>query len=162
MANKREVKVRRMVDADLPRVNQIDSLLFGEERVPTWPFSFETYWKIYRPKLSFVAEVEGIVAGFVVGNIVKEEHSQSIVKLIYTAERSAGRGQVGWMDMIGISPEYQHRGIGRALVEAFHEECKRNNATMRGIARESDERLKNFLVGLGFKKWDVATYEKDM
>jgi ribosomal protein S18 acetylase RimI-like enzyme len=62
--------------------------------------------------------------------------------------------------MIGINPEYQHRGIGRALIEAFHAECKRNNAVMRGVARESDERLNNFLVAMGFRKWDIATYEK--
>jgi hypothetical protein len=31
---------------------------------------------------------------------------------------------------------------------------------MRGIARESDERLKNFLVAMGFRKGDIATYEK--
>ncbi len=159
--DKGEVKIRRMVDADLPRVNYIDRLLFGEERVPTWPFSFEAYWQIHHPGLSFVAEVEGEVAGFLVGNIVQEEHSQSINRLSHTIADFSRHRLVGWIDMLGIDPKYQHRGIGRALVEAFHEECKRNNAPMRGIAREDDEKLKSFLVSLGFRKWEITTYEKD-
>ncbi|MFC1939831.1 GNAT family N-acetyltransferase [Chloroflexota bacterium] len=69
--------------------------------------------------------------------------------------------RVGWIDMIGIRPNSQQRGIGRALVEAFQNECRRNNATMRAVIREDDERHKNFTVALGFKKWEVAAYEKE-
>ncbi|MDP3879323.1 MAG: GNAT family N-acetyltransferase [Dehalococcoidales bacterium] len=156
-----EVKIRGMVDDDLPRVHEIDRLLFGEERVPTWPFSFETYWEIYHPKLSFVAEVDGRVVGFLVGNIVQEEHSQSILRLTHLAGRYSRDRQVGWIDMMGILPDYQHRQIGRKLVEAFQQECQHTNAPIRGIVRDNDEKLRNFLIKAGFKKWDIATYEKD-
>ncbi len=159
--NKQHPTVRKMVDDDLPRVNYIDNLLLGEDRVLTWPFTFETYWRIFPPKLRYVAEVDGEVVGFVVGNIAQEERSQSVLRLTYEQERHSGHRLTGWIDMIGIHPDYQHRGIGRALIEAFGEECKRNNAIMRGIAREGDEKLQRFLVGLGFKKWDVAIFEKE-
>jgi len=159
--NHSEVEIRKMLDSDLPRVNAIDSSLFDKERVPTWPFSFEVYWRVYRPDISFVARVEGEVAGFIVGNIVEEGHGQSIMRLSHTIADFSRHRWVGWIDMIGIDPAYQHRGIGRKLVDAFHEECKRSNAVMRGIARESDERLNNFLVAMGFKKWDIVYYEKD-
>lgn len=159
--DKSEVQIRKMVEADLPKVNAIDGLLFDKERAPTWPFSFEAYWRVYRPDLSFVAELEDEAVGFVVGNIVEEEHSQSITRVLHSTGDSSRHRWVGWIDMIGIHPGYQHRGIGRKLVAAFHEECKWNNAIMRGVARESDERLNNFLVALGFKKWDMITYEKE-
>lgn len=158
---KRDFKIRGMVDLDLPRVSEIDHLLFGEERVPTWPFSFEAYWSLYHPELSFVAEVGGRVAGFIVGTMVEEEHSQSVLSLRHTIDRPSRHRKVGWIDMIGIDPAYQHMGIGRALVEAFDEECKRSDAVMRGIARESDERLRNFLASIGFKKSDLIVYERD-
>lgn len=156
------VKVRRMVEGDLPRVNDIDRLLFDEERVPTWPFSFEAYWRIYRPELSFVAELKGEVVGFLVGSIEKEERSQTIFSWAHRVAPPSRHQKIGWIDMIGIRPDCQHRGIGRSLVAAFHDECKRNNAMMRSIIREDDERLKNFVVALGFKKWEIATYEKDL
>ena len=159
--NNGEIKVRRMVDADLPRVNEIDRLLFGEKRVPTWPFSFENYWRIHGPRISFVAELDGEVVGFLAGSIVQEERSQSIFNLRYGIQDFSRGRQVGWIDMIGIHPEYQNRKIGRALVDAFHEECKRNNAVTRGIANEGDERLQNFLSALGFRRWEIVTYEKD-
>jgi len=159
--NKVDIKIRRMIESDLPRVNEMDRLLFGKERVPTWPFSFEAYWRVYRPGLSFIAELGEQVVGFVVGNIIQEEHHQSIINLRHTVDRLSQHQQAGWIDMIGIHPEHQNRGIGRSLIEAFYQECKRNNAVMMGIAKESDEKLKNFLVALGFKKSDVVTYEKN-
>jgi len=162
MAGKKgDVKIRRMVEFDLPRVNEIDNLLFGEERVPSWPFSFESYWALYHPELSFVAEAGGRVAGFIVGTMVEEEHSQSITSLRHTIDRPPRHRKVGWIDMIGIDLGYQHMGIGRALVEAFDEECKRRDAVMGGIVRESDERLRNFLTAVGFERSDLVFYQRE-
>ena len=157
---KGDVHIRKMVEADLPNMMRIDRLLLDEERTPTWSFSFESYWQVCRPDIHFIAEVEGEIVGFVVGTIVEQEHNQSITTLSHTLTDFHRHQWIGWIDMIGINPSYQRGGIGRTLVEAFHAECKRNNAVMRGVAREGDERLKNFLVALGFRKWDIATYEK--
>ncbi len=162
MAKTGEAKVRKMTDADLPRVNEIDRLLYGEERVPTWPFSFEAYWGIHRPRLSFVAEVDGVIVGFLVGNIVQEEHSQSIFRLARMSGPQPQRQKVGWMDMIGIHPDYQRRSVGRLLIEAFTEQCKRNNAPVRGVVKEGDERLEKFMESLGFKKQETAVFEKEV
>ncbi len=156
-----DIKIRRMVENDLPKVNEIDLSIFGEERAPTWSFSFEAYWSVFRPKTSFVAESNGEIVGFLSGVIEKEERSQSIFSHVHRLGPHTRGRQVGWIDMIGIRRDYQRKGIGHLLVEAFHNECKRSNATMRAIVREDDERLKNFVVASGFKKWEVATYEKD-
>lgn len=162
MAEKKsDVKIRRMVAVDLPRVNAIDRLLFGEERVPTWPFSFESYWALYHPDIRFVAEAEGRVVGFIVGTVVEEEHSQSVLNLRHTITPPSRHRNVGWVDMVGIEPEYQRREIGRALGEAFYEECKRCDAVMRVIIRESDGRLRNFLESVGFRSSDVVIYEME-
>ena len=162
MANgNREVKIRKMVDADLVRINEIDSLLFGEKRVRTWPFPFKNYWDIYGPGVSFVAEVERQVVGFLAGNIVGQERSQSILDLMHTIGRSSRYQKIGWIDMVGILPDFQNKQIGRALVEAFHKECQRNEAPIRIITRGDDIRLADFLVKLGFRKWETTVYEKD-
>jgi hypothetical protein len=49
-----EVIVREMVDSDLPRLNEIDRMIQGEDRVTTWPYSLETYRSIYNPNLTLV------------------------------------------------------------------------------------------------------------
>jgi ribosomal protein S18 acetylase RimI-like enzyme len=156
-----EAKIRTMVDSDLPRVNEIDRMLTGDERVPTWPFSFETYWNVHKPRLSLVAEVSGKVMGFVVGTIAEVEQSQSVLNLRHTIERPTTHRKVGWIDMIGIDPAAQHMGVGRGLVNAFCEECRREDAVAKGIAKEHDARLRSFLSAAGFKPTDLVVYEKD-
>ena len=159
--NNNAVTARRMTHDDLMQVNQIDSQLFGEQRVPTWPFSFDTYWNIYGPGVSFVAEVNGQVVGFLAGTIVQQERSQSLIDMMHSESRSSRYPKIGYIDMIGIRPEFQNKQVGRALVNAFFEECRENGAAVRANIKESDERLSKFLVRMGFKKWETATYEKE-
>ena len=156
-----EVQVRRMTHDDLMKVNQIDRLLFGDQRVPTWPFSFETYWNMYGPGVSFVAEVNGQLVGFLAGTITPQERSHSIIDMMHSVARASRYPKIGWIDMIGILPEFQNKQVGRALVTAFYEECKRNGASARAHVKEGDTRLSSFLVRMGFNKWETATYEKD-
>jgi ribosomal protein S18 acetylase RimI-like enzyme len=155
-----DVTVRRMIPSDLPRVNEIDRVLFGEARLPTFPFSFEAYWAEYRPDIRIVIEVAGQVAGFIVGSVVVEEHSSSILSLRHAADRPPRYSQVGWIDMVGVHPGYQHSGIGRRLVDAFCEECKRLNIGVRGVAAENDVGLRRFLGQAGFTSGEMVVYEK--
>ncbi len=158
--NKEDIKIRRMVENDLPRVNEIDRSLFDKGRVTTWPFSFENYWVVYRPKLRFIAELKGKVVGFLVGVIGKEERSRSMFSHAFRAGPLYRGNRVGWIDMLGIREDYWHRGVGRSLIEAFQNECKRKNARMRINVRDDDKELEKFLVGCGFVKSEIATYRK--
>jgi len=158
--NKGDIKIRRMVEEDLPRVNEIDRSLFSKGRVTTWPFPINAYLEVYRPKLRFVAELKGEVVGFLVGTIGKEERSRSMFSHTFRVGPLYRGNQVGWIDMIGIREDCWHRGIGRSLVEAFQDECKRKNARMRINVRDNDKELEKFLVGCGFVKSEIATYRK--
>lgn len=158
---KAEVKIRTLVETDLPRVNEIDRMLFGSERVPTWPFSFETYWTVHKPTIRLVADVGGKVVGFIVGTITEVEQTQSVLNLRHTIERPSTHRRIGWIDLVGIDPHSQHIGVGRALVNAFSEECRRADAVTKGIAKENDSRLRAFLAGAGFKPTDLVVYERD-
>ncbi len=158
--NKGDIKIRRMVEDDLPRVNEVDRSLFNKGRVTTWPFTLDAYLEVYHPKLSFVAELKGEVVGFLVGIIGKEERSRSMFSRTFRVGPLRRGNQVGWIDMIGIREDCWHRGIGRALVEAFQNDCKRKNARMRINVRDNDKELEEFLVGLGFVKSEIVTYRK--
>ena len=81
--------------------------------------------------------------------------------MMHSATRSTRYPKIGYIDMIGISTEFQNKNVGRALVNAFIEECKHSGATVRAHIKESDERLSKFLAKMGFKKWETATYEKE-
>ncbi|MFC1984457.1 GNAT family N-acetyltransferase [Chloroflexota bacterium] len=158
--NEKGIKIRKMVEDDLPRVNAIDRSLFSEGRVTTWPFPIDAYLEVYHPKLSFVAELEGELVGFLMGVIKKEERSRSIFSQVHRVTPASRGRRVGWIDMVGIRHKHWHKGVARALVEAFQNECKRKNAIMRINVRYKDKDLKEFLVALGFKRWGIITYQK--
>ena len=66
----------------------------------------------------------------------------------------------GWIDMIGVMPVHQGLGIGRKLVEAFCEECERNEVKPNVIIREDDERLTKFWTSVGFCRGKLISFEK--
>lgn len=143
-----EAIIRRMTDADLPYIKGIDQMLSGQERATSWPVEAETLWAVYRPLLSFVAESNGKVVGFILGDIRGVEYATSV------------SGISGWIDMMGVDPRYQRHGIGRSLIEAFCEECQRNQVKARVMIRDDDERLKKLWQAAGFKRGKLIDYEK--
>ncbi len=160
-SDKDKVQMRPMLETDLASVYAVDRLLFARERTPTWPFTFESYYLVYHPEIRFVAEIGEDIVGFIVGNVVEEEHNQSVTSLRHTMADFDRHRWIAWIDMIGIDPSHQGKGIGRGLVDAFHDECRSRNAVMRAVSRDADDRLKSFLEAMGFKRWDIVYYEKE-
>jgi len=142
---KEEINIRRMTEGDLQGIKDIDRALVGPERALSWPLEVEAEWWVYRPSLNFVAEVDGEVVGFLLGDIRGAE---------YRTDMS------GWIDMIGVAPENQHKGIGQRLVEAFCEECWRNEVKARVIIREDDQHLIGFWTSVGFQRGNLVSYER--
>jgi ribosomal protein S18 acetylase RimI-like enzyme len=158
--NRGTIKIRKMDEKDLASVNAVDHSISGKGRVTTWPFSFETYWRIYQPKIVFVAELNGEVSGFISGYIEKEERSKYLIRQPHELDNSLKESNIGWIEMMGVRPDCWHKGIGRRLIEAFNNECKKINATMRIIVRDDDEELTAFLRNVEFRKSELTTYEK--
>ena len=154
-------KIRKMVGADLPQVNEIDHLLLGQGRMPAWPFSFEAYWSVFHPELTFVAEMNGQIEGFLVGYIKPEEETRSVLKRADAqVAPPSNHGRVGWIEMTGVHPRSQHQGIGQTLTLAFVEECQRQHAIVNCLVPGSDPTLSKFYSSLGFKRWDGVIYTK--
>lgn len=142
---KGEIKIRDMTEGDLPKVKEIDRALVGPERALSWPLRVEAHWWVYRPLLNFVAEANGEVVGFLLGDIRGAEYGTDIS---------------GWIDMMGVAPRHQRRGIARRLVETFCRECQRHRVKTRVIIREDDQRLVGFWTAVGFQKGKLVSYEK--
>lgn len=157
---KEEIQIRKIVEADLKIVTEIEQLLHDEARKQIWPFSFQAYWDIYHPEVNFVAELDGNVVGFVVGKIIKGDTRRSVFNRLHTGEPSLPHEWIGWVDMVGIRPEHHYKGIGQMLMDAFYQECKRHNAVMRTVLYDNEEGFRSFLTRIGFKESNVVIYEK--
>ncbi|MFC1921368.1 GNAT family N-acetyltransferase [Chloroflexota bacterium] len=157
------LKVRKMTENDLAGINEVDNSLRGKQRVTTWPFSFDTYWRVYEPELCYVAELDGKIAGFIAGVIEEEERSKFLVGHLRTSDiPSSDSPKVGWIEMMGVDSDHWGKGTGLALLDAFTEECRKNGASIRTVVREDDDRLKEFFGKRGFKRSDYISYNKEV
>jgi len=142
---KGELRIRKMTEADLPKIKDIDKELVGPHRSISWPLRVEAHWWVYRGLPNFVAEVDGEVVGFILGDVRGVEYGTEVG---------------GWIDMMGVTSKHQSKGIGRKLVEAFCAECQQQKVKVRVVVVGDDKRLVKFWTSVGFCKGNLVSYEK--
>jgi GNAT superfamily N-acetyltransferase len=140
------IVVRRMVDDDMPKLEVVGRSLIGFPRPMPWQMEAEAEDKVYRPTMNFVAELDGVVVGFLLGDIRS---------LWY------GNDMGGWIHMVVVHRNYRHLGIGRRLVEAFCEVCEQKKVDAQVLLRDGDEHLRSFYKFRGFGNGDKVTLEKE-
>ena len=137
--NRNTVKIRRLVSsditptlgiwwADIPEKEMVASQLHG-------PLD-----------LSFIAEYEGILIGFILAN------------LVYAGLPMTGSGVIF---LIAVNPEYQKHGIGTLLINALEQHCKsRGIKTIRAIIPKNDTKIIKYFSNAGFSQTDLINYDK--
>jgi len=103
-----KVKIRVLNENDLDAVVKIDKKVLGKERREYWKRKI-VYTDIY-PRPALVAELENKVVGFIMGYVSGWEFGVP--------------DTTGWIDTLGVDPEYQRRGIGKILFQALIENFK--------------------------------------
>lgn len=96
------VLVRTMREADLDAVVAIDAAATGRRRPRYFALMVERAVKQAELQISLIAELEGQVAGFVIGSVYYGEFG--------LAEPTAS------IDAIGVDPRFRGRHAGRALM----------------------------------------------
>jgi len=98
--------------------------------------------------LSFVSEINGQVAGFI------------LARLAYVGEPVT---EVGLVQILGVDPDYQRQGIATKLVNAMLERCKsRGIKTVRVTVNERDSQLRGFFQRMGFRRGQLIDYSKTL
>ena len=139
------IKIRIMEEADFATIIELDKKLSGKERSTSWPQKVTSHLQTYSPAVCHVAEIEGKIVGFILGDLRGAE-----VALPLSC----------WVDIVGIDPEYHRKGIGTRLIDAFEKECKRNQVKMRLIINENDKDVIKFLTSMGFHRGKLINYER--
>jgi ribosomal protein S18 acetylase RimI-like enzyme len=142
---KTKIRVRPMEPADIDSVLAIDRKITGMRRAATYTdLLIGDLGKI--PDLSFVAEVNGEVQGFL------------LARRAYFGEPFT---EVGLIQILGVDPDYWRQGIASQLINALVEtsQSKKLNA-VRIMVDESDNQLQALFSHMGFKRGKLIDYTK--
>lgn len=132
-----KIQIRPMRVDDLEAIVEIDRKIIGKARPDYWK-------KIVVPNdqypfSSLVAELEGKVIGFIVGEV--------------SGGKFGVPDTVGWLTTIGVDPDYQHRGVARKLSETFIQNLKSVGVSIvYTLVNWSDWDLLRFFRNMGFTR----------
>ena len=155
------LNIRSLTEDDLDAVVDIDRKVLGKVRREYWKRKI-AYIDIY-PRPALVAEMDGKVVGFILGYVSGWEFGVP--------------DTVGWIDTIGVDPDYQHRGVGRRLFKELIKNLKRTGKEAQPEAKETpiegvnvvytlvrwnDWNMLRFFEKMGFKKGEMIGLELEL
>ena len=95
---------------------------------------------------SFIAELEGVLVGFV------------LARINYVGRPITGVCQ---LNLIAVRPDQRKKGVAAVLLDQLQDHCKsRGISTVRALVDESNDRLKKYFERAGFKPSKVINYDK--
>src|SRR4030043_1968151 len=134
------VKIRTLKKEDLDAIVEIDERVLGESRRNYWERKLELT-KNKSSQISLVAEVEGKVAGFILGDISGWEFGVP--------------DTIGWIETICIDPVYQKKGLATALAHELIKHLKAIGVrTIYTLVTWDDWDLLQFFHTIGFTRGD--------
>jgi ribosomal protein S18 acetylase RimI-like enzyme len=144
------MNVRLMKPEDFEAVVSIDEKVNKIYRPEYYKLKFEKFVesKDYIPT-SLVVEIDGKVAGFIMGELFIGEYGLS-------DDRAT-------LDTIGVDPDFQNRGIGKLLIEEYFEHLKTLNVKkVNTLVAWDDTQLIKFFSSNGFKLSDTINLEHNL
>ena len=140
-----DVKIRPLKEQDLETIVEIDGKVLGGKRKHYWGRKLEQMDN-KSTQISLVAEVEGNVVGFILGEVSGWEFGVP--------------DTIGWIDTIGVDPVYQKRGLATALAHELIKKLKTIKVkTIYTLVSWNDWDLLQFFHGMGFTRGDMINLE---
>lgn len=137
-----KLSVRNMTTDDLDSIVEIDTKVLGETRRDYWVTKVVQQANTRPPDASLVSEIDGKVAGFILGEVSGWEFKVP--------------NNIGWIDTIGIDPDYQNRGIAKVLANALVTNIKKYGVdTIYTLVNWNDWDLLQFFHAMGFSRGDM-------
>lgn len=140
-----KITIRRLELDDLDAIVEIDYKVLGTRRPSYWHQKIEDMTNEH-PSKSFVAEHDGTVVGFIMGTVSGWEFGVP--------------NTIGWIDTIGVDPDYQKKGVAITLFKAILDEFKKDGVeNIYTLVRWEDWDLMCFFKAIGFTRGDMINLE---
>jgi ribosomal protein S18 acetylase RimI-like enzyme len=141
-----DVRIRPLTELDIEAVTRIDERVSGRYRPDVWEQRVGYYLR-RDPESSQVAESDGAVVGFMLGEVRGGEFGLE--------------EPTGWVEFFGVDPAARGRDIGRGLLDALLAHFRHRDAHIaRTIVAQSDREIAGFIAAMGFTEAPLTAYEK--
>lgn len=142
----KRAKIRALAYGDLDDIVEIEKEMLGKERPEYWSMKIELS-ENRSPLASLVAELDGKVVGFILGDASGWEYGVSDTV-------------VGWIDTIGVHPKYRRQGIAEILFKEMVTNLKKVGVdTIYTFVNWKDWDLLHFFDKMGFQRGDMIHIE---
>lgn len=172
-----KIVVRSAVRDDAPIIAKVVSMAIGDE-VALHNYCGEEYLAVltavarrdatqYSWRYALVAEVDGVVAGAIVGydgarlNELREGTFSVLRESIGRTPTIANETEAGeyYLDSVAVLPEFRGSGVGRALINAFCEKASAEGNDCVGLIVDFDNlRAEKLYTSLGFHRIGTRTF----
>jgi len=138
-----KVSIRHMEPEDISGILEIDRKISGQSRAVTYKNLFgETIGG--QIDISLVAWKDAQMIGFVLSY------------LTYVREKVT---EVCVVQIFGVDPDYQGKGVAKQLFQKLLEECRSKGIkSVRVLVEERDNSLQNFFKHMGFARGNYVDY----
>jgi ribosomal protein S18 acetylase RimI-like enzyme len=139
------LKIRPLNIEDLGAIVAIDEKVLGEKRGDYWEKKLHMM-DDKASQVSLVAEVQGQVLGFILGDVSGWEFGVP--------------DTIGWIDTVGVDPAYQKKGLATALAQELIQRLKAIGVrTIYTLVSWNDWDLLQFFHAMGFTRGDMINLE---
>jgi ribosomal protein S18 acetylase RimI-like enzyme len=139
------VRIRPLDELDIGAIVRIDERIGGRYRPEIWEQRVGFYLR-RDPGASQVAEVDGKVVGFMLGDLRAGE---------FGLEEPSG-----WIERFGIDPDHRGRDLGRLMFAAMVAHFKTGGAcAVRTLVDRKDTEVAGFLRALGLSTSPLEALE---
>ena len=144
-----QVTIRNAILADFDAVIELDLVGDPEEKPAYWQEIFDRYVTIGRDDGFFlVAEINGEVIGFIVGEVRAWEF---------------GSSPCGWVFALSVSPKARERGVGQLMLKEICQRLKEVGVTtVRTMVDRENKLTLSFFRSQGLRTGRYVELEKQI
>ena len=144
-----KIKIRPLAEADVPGIERIEKAITKSPRTSALGRHVREQLKRGDAKACLAAEVDGALAGFIIGDVRPWE---------FGTDR-----EVGWVKVVGVDPAAQGHGVGKALGDALLAYFKeRRVERVRTLVEWHSGDMIAYFKTLGFDRSDLITLEREL
>ena len=131
-----DLKIRPVGELDIEEIAAIDEKIGGRYRPEIWEKRV-VYYIRRDAEASYVAEADGRVVGFMLGEVRAGEFGME--------------EPTGWVEVLGVDPDFRGRAVGRQLAAAMFDHFRREGARrVRTLVDEQMPQIERFFRSVGF------------